>query len=96
MIRLKGLNLETVDLDEGSNTEDLLVHNPKDPNPAYATLLAQMTFPTFPTPLGILRLLEGRETYEDSVVGQIQLAQAEGEGSLQDLLTGNNSWIVES
>ncbi len=95
-IRLNGLNLETVDLDEGSNTEDLLVHNPKDPNPAYATLLAHMTFPAFPTPLGILRQLEGRETYEDSVVGQIQLAQAKGEGSLQELLTGNNSWIVES
>ena len=95
-IRLNGLNLETVDLDEGSNAEDLLVHNPKDPNPAYATLLAHMTFPAFPTPLGILRQLEGRETYEDSVVGQIQLAQAKGEGSLQELLTGNNSWIVES
>ena len=95
-IRLNGLNLETVDLDEGSNTEDLLVHNPKDTNPAYATLLAHMTFPAFPTPLGILRQLEGRETYEDSVVGQIQLAQAKGEGSLQELLTGNNSWIVES
>ena len=55
-----------------------------------------MTFPAFPTALGILRQLEGRQTYEDSVVGQIQLAQAKGEGSLQELLTGNNSWIVES
>ena len=58
-------------------------------------LLAQMTYPTFPTPLGILRQLEGRETYEESVVGQIESAQSKGEGSLQELLTGNNSWVVE-
>ena len=47
-----------------------------------------MTYPTFPTPLGVLRQLEGRETYEDSVVGQIKASQANGEGSLQELLTG--------
>ena len=94
-IKLNGLNMETVELSEGSSTDDLLVHNPKDPNPAYATLLAQMTYPTFPTPLGVLRQLEGRETYEESVVGQIEHAQTKGEGSLQELLTGNNSWVVE-
>ena len=94
-IRLNGLNLETVDLEEGASADDLAVHNPKDPNPAYATLLAQMTYPAFPTPLGIIRQLEGRETYEESVVGQIESAQSRGEGSLQELLTGNNSWVVE-
>jgi len=94
-IRLNGLNLETIDLEEGSEGTDLLVHNPKDPNSAYATLLAQMTYPAYPTPLGVLRQLEGRETYEESVVSQIQIAQSKGESSLQELLTGNNSWVVE-
>ncbi|MDA8990647.1 2-oxoacid:ferredoxin oxidoreductase subunit beta [Opitutales bacterium] len=94
-IRLNGLNLETIDLEEGSEGTDLLVHNPKDPNSAYATLLAQMTYPSYPTPLGVLRQLEGRETYEESVVSQIQIAQSKGESSLQELLTGNNSWVVE-
>jgi 2-oxoglutarate ferredoxin oxidoreductase subunit beta len=94
-IRLNGLNLETVDLEEGAEGTDLLVHNPKDPNSAYATLLAQMTYPAYPTPLGVLRQLEGRETYEESVVSQIQIAQSKGESSLQELLTGNNSWVVE-
>lgn len=94
-IKLNGLNMETVELSEESSNDNLIVHNPKDPNPAYATLLAQMTYPTFPTPLGVLRQLEGRETYEESVVGQIDHAQAKGEGSLQELLTGNNSWVVE-
>ena len=78
-IKLNGLNMESVELSEGSSTDDLMVHNPKDPNPAYATLLAQMTYPTFPTPLGVLRQIEGRETYEELVVGQIEHAQAKGE-----------------
>ena len=54
-----------------------------------------MTYPAYPTPLGVLRQLEGRETYEESVVSQIQIAQSKGESSLQELLTGNNSWVVE-
>ena len=95
-IRINGLKLETIDLGGSTSTDDLLVHNQKDPNPAYSTLLAQMSYPEFPTPFGILRQLEGRETYEDSVIGQIKAAQAHGEGSLQELLTGNNSWIVEN
>ncbi len=94
-IRLNGLNMETVDLAEGCSGEELLVHNPKDPNPAYASMLSQMSYPAFPTPLGILRQLEGRETYEESVLSQIQSAQTKGNNSLQELLTGNNSWVVE-
>jgi hypothetical protein len=39
--------------------------------------------------------LEGRETYDESVIGQIKASQAKGEGSLQELLTGKNSWVVE-
>jgi len=95
-IRLNGLDPEIVDLGEDVSEEDLLVHQPKSPNSAYANLLAQMTYPTFPTPVGILRQLEGRETYEDALVQQVDQAQSEGAGNLQELLTGKNSWVVES
>ena len=74
---------------------DLMVHDSKCSNAAYPTLLAEMSYPTFPTPLGVIRRLEGRETYEDSVVQQINSSQANGEASLQELLTGKNSWVVE-
>ena len=94
-IRLNGLDPEVVNLKDGITEDDLLVHDPNNPNPAYATLLAQMTYPTFPTPVGVLRQLEGRETYEDSVIGQIKASQADCEGSLQELLTGKSSWVVE-
>ena len=95
-IRLNGLDPEIVDLGEDVSEEDLLVHQPKSPNSAYANLLAQMTYPTFPTPVGILRQLEGRETYEDALIQQVDQAQSEGAGNLQELLTGKNSWVVES
>ena len=95
-IRLNGLDPEVVTLGEdGVSEADLLVHNPKTANPAYASLLAQMAYPAFPTPFGILRHLEGRETYEDAVGHQITAARSKGEGELQALLTGNDSWVVE-
>lgn len=95
-IRLNGLDPEVVTLGEdGVSEDDLLVHNPKTANPAYASLLAQMAYPAYPTPLGILRQLEGRETYEDAVCDQIAAAKSKGEGELQVLLTGNDSWVVE-
>ncbi len=95
-IRLNGFDPQVVVLDEDNvSEEDLLVHNPKTTNPAYASLLAQMAYPAFPTPLGIFRQLEGRETYEDAVTDQIVAARAKDVGDLQALLTGNDSWVVE-
>ena len=35
------------------------------------------------------------ETYEDALHSQIKASQAKGEGNLQELLTGKNSWVVE-
>ncbi len=96
-IRLNGLDPEVVVLGEdGVGEDDLLVHTPHSANPAYATLLAQMTYPAFPTPFGVIRQLEGRETYEDGVTEQLTTAKAkQGEGDLQELLAGSNSWVVE-
>ena len=94
-IRLNGLDVEIVESIKGTSGSDLLIHHPRNSNPAYATLLSQMTYPNFPTPMGIFRQLEGKETYEDSIVKQIETSQKNGEGSLQELLTGKNSWLVE-
>ena len=95
-IRLKGLTPEIVTLGDGVGQDDLLVHQPSNSNSAYSNILAQMTYPAFPTPFGILRQLEGRETYEDALMQQIELAQMKGKGNLQELLTGQNSWVVEN
>jgi len=94
-IRLNGLDPEIVTLGDGVGQDDLLIHQPRNPNSAYANILAQMTYPTFPTPVGVLRQLDGRETYEDALVQQIEHAQSSGSDNLQELLTGQNSWVVE-
>jgi len=94
-IRLNGLDPEIVTLGDGVGQDDLLIHQPRNPNSAYANILAQMTYPTFPTPVGVLRQLDGRETYEDALVQQIEYAQSSGSDNLQELLTGQNSWVVE-
>jgi 2-oxoglutarate ferredoxin oxidoreductase subunit beta len=94
-IRLNGFDPEVVGLTDGADDSDLLVHQPKTNNPAYASILAQMAYPAFPTPFGILRQIEGRETYEEALHQQIKASQANGSGNLQELLTGKNSWVVE-
>lgn len=94
-IRLNGFDPEVVELTDGADDSDLLVHQPKTNNPAYASILAQMAYPAFPTPFGILRQIEGRETYEEALHQQIKASQANGSGNLQELLTGKNSWVVE-
>jgi 2-oxoglutarate ferredoxin oxidoreductase subunit beta len=94
-IRLQGLEPEIVTLGDGITEEDLLVHQPKSANSAYANLLAQMAYPSFPTPMGVIRQLDGRETYEDALSQQVKLAQSKEEGNLQELLTVRNSWVVE-
>ena len=94
-IRLNGLDPEVVTLGDGIGQDDLLVHQPKNSNSAYANILAQMTYPAFPTPVGVLRQLDGRETYEDALTQQIEHAQSDGADNLQQLLTGKNSWVVE-
>jgi 2-oxoglutarate ferredoxin oxidoreductase subunit beta len=94
-IRLNGLDPEVVTLGDGIGQDDLLVHQPKNSNSAYANILAQMNYPTFPTPVGVLRQLDGRETYEDALTQQIEHAQSGGAENLQQLLTGKNSWVVQ-
>ena len=53
-----------------------------------------MTYPTFPTPVGVLRQLDGRETYEDALDQQIEHAQS-GDRKFTRTINGQNSWVVE-
>ena len=59
-IRLVGLDLEVVALGNGITEKDLLVHDEHNPNPVYAFALSRMdSMPSFPTPIGVLRALQG-------------------------------------
>ena len=58
-------------------------------------MLANLSYPEFPTPIGVFRQIE-RPTYEEQVVDQVKAAQeAKGEGNWKELLHGNSTWTVE-
>jgi len=68
--------------------------NANDSTLAYA--MAEMSFPDFPTPMGILRRIE-RPTFEDSLHQQVrQATQTKGEGDLQSLIRGSDFWEVQA
>ena len=94
-IRRKGLELEVVALGGGVTEEDLVVHDERNPNPAYAFLLSRMdSRPDFPTPIGVLRAVEA-PAYEQEVAGQLQAVTAKkGEGDLAALLRTGDTWEV--
>ena len=95
-IRLKGFDLEVVQLGNGITEQDLLVHDEQHPRAAYAFMLSHMELrPGFPTPIGILRAQEDVPRYEDIIANQIREVQAKrGKGDLTKLLNAGDTWEV--
>jgi 2-oxoglutarate ferredoxin oxidoreductase subunit beta len=87
---------EVVKLGNGVTEKDLIVHNERHPNPAYAFWLSRMdSQPGFPTPLGVLRAVEAPR-YEDAVRAQIQsVTERRGAGNLEALLREGDTWEVK-
>jgi len=96
-IRLNGMGLEVVTLGNGVTERDILVHDERNPNPAYAFLLAHMQeLLGFPVPIGVLRSWENVPAYEDLVTQQIRNVQAKrGKGDLAKLLRAGDTWEVQ-
>jgi 2-oxoglutarate ferredoxin oxidoreductase subunit beta len=97
-IRLVGLDLEVVALGNGITEKDLLVHNEHNPNPVYAFALSRMdSMPGFPTPIGVLRALQGVPRYEDLIQQQIRdVIAKKGKGDLAKLLRAGDTWELKA
>jgi 2-oxoglutarate ferredoxin oxidoreductase subunit beta len=95
-IRRNGLELEVVALGNGVSESDLIVHDERNPNPAYAFLLSRMdATPGFPTPLGVLRAVDAPR-YEESMNEQIRAVMTKkGKGDLGELLRAGDTWEVK-
>jgi 2-oxoglutarate ferredoxin oxidoreductase subunit beta len=95
-IRINGLNLEVVSLGNGVTEKDLIVHDERHKNPAYAFLLSRMdSQPGFPTPLGVLRAVDSPR-YEDLMHDQVRNVVAKkGKGDLGKLLQAGDIWEVK-
>jgi 2-oxoglutarate ferredoxin oxidoreductase subunit beta len=96
-IRLKGFDLELVQLGNGVSESDLLVHDAHHPRAAYAFLLAHMEHrPGFPTPIGVLRSWDELPRYEDVANAQVAAVIAKrGKGDLNELLRAGDTWEVK-
>jgi 2-oxoglutarate ferredoxin oxidoreductase subunit beta len=94
-IRMSGLDLEVVQLGNGVTEKDLIVHDERHPNPAYAFLLSRMdATPGFPTPLGVLRAVDA-PVYENQIAEQLAAVGAKkGKGDLGKLLRAGDTWEV--
>jgi 2-oxoglutarate/2-oxoacid ferredoxin oxidoreductase subunit beta len=94
-IRMNGINLEVVTLGEGFTEADLIVHDERHPNPAYAFLLSRMdATPGFPTPMGVLRAVDA-PAYERAMNDQLKQAIAKrGKGQITKLLQAGDIWEV--
>jgi len=91
-IRLNGLRPDVVSIKDVP-ADDLLVHDEKGPS-SLAFLLSRMRQPDFPEPLGVFRAVE-QERYGEEVRKQIKKAvEQKGEGDLQKLITGSETWTV--
>ena len=92
-IRLNGFNPEIVKIGIGISADDLLVHDENNRN--LAGLLANFTDDdSLPTPLGVI-YSEDQPRYEELMIEQIEEAKKKlGEGDLQKLLAGTDTWEV--
>ena len=97
-IRLVGLDLEVVALGNGISAKDLLVHDEHNPTPVYAFALSRMdSMPGFPTPIGVLRALQGVPRYEDLIQQQIRdVIAKKGKGDLAKLLRAGDTWELKA
>lgn len=92
-IRLNGLHPEVVDLATGISQDDLLFHDEKAES-ALVHILADMRYPEFPEPIGVIRDIED-DIFEEQVRGQITTAiEKKGAGDLNQLFNAGDTWEV--
>jgi 2-oxoglutarate ferredoxin oxidoreductase subunit beta len=94
-IVLEGRHPKVVKLGEnGIRADDLMVYDATDRSLAY--MISNLDYPEYPVPMGVLLDVE-RPTYEDLLESQVQKAheRAGGQGDLQSLIRGTNTWTVE-
>jgi 2-oxoglutarate ferredoxin oxidoreductase subunit beta len=94
-IRLRGLELEVVELGKGVTEREMLVHDETLEEPTLAFLLSRMMHPEFPEPLGVFRNVS-RPTYDDLIQQQAEQAlKVRGPGRLEKMFASDDVWEVK-
>ena len=92
-VRMRGTDLEIIDLEGSIGPEDCLVWDEDRENPALAFLMSRLGAPDFPTPLGVFRAVD-HPPYEEGIIAQIRAAEEANPGSLEALIHGGDTWTV--
>ncbi len=80
--------------EDGVTEADLIVHDETDM--FLANMYAQMAYPEFPEPMGVLHADPSKPTYNELLYQQIDDAKAmTDQPDLQSLITGAESWVVQ-
>lgn len=81
----------------GASAEEkgILIHDPTRRGSIYASMLAEMQYPDFPIPIGVLREVV-KPAYDTQIQHQLDaaIAQNGGQGDLHQLLYSRNTWKV--
>jgi 2-oxoglutarate/2-oxoacid ferredoxin oxidoreductase subunit beta len=84
----------SVELVDGGDESELLVHDAHHAEPSAAFALSRLTQATVgATPVGIFRDVE-RPVYDDLMTGQLDTARAQHEGDLAELLQSGDTWSI--
>ena len=89
LLRLNGLDFETVTLNGSTPVDDLFIHDEHAPEPTPAFLLSRLVGPDFPEILGVLRSVE-RPSFESQLFEQLGSTRA----PLGPALAGDDVWTV--
>ncbi|MBL4889595.1 MAG: 2-oxoacid:ferredoxin oxidoreductase subunit beta [Candidatus Lindowbacteria bacterium] len=92
----KGIKLEGTKpvVVENVSDDELLVHDYAEEDPTYAFFLARMRAPDHPVPLGVFREV-AKPPYNEMVNIEVADAMAKEKRTIQELLNGNSTWVVE-
>ena len=84
----------SVELVDGADESELLVHDAHHAEPSAAFALSRLTQATVgATPFGVFRDVE-RPVYDDLMAGQIEAAREQHEGDLAELLQAGDTWTI--
>ena len=86
-----GTNNQVVGVDEA----DIVVHDAHRTDPSYAFALSRLSSQDLRyTPMGVFRSIE-KPTYEAMMSDQLEDARSAGAADLDQLLQGNDNWVVD-
>lgn len=93
-VRLNGLEPEVVPVGGSVTIDDLVIHDEQTQSPSLHFLLSRFTAPELPECVGVLRAVQ-RPSYEKQLLDDLDKASSQGAPRLEQLLAGDETWVVE-